>query len=84
MLSPLDWMSQLALWNPEDVGSNANEGVYLPDKNRAFFLPCPLYRLPTEGVVPMKGARSTTKNLSKGVSSHLHRPGLKVGLLKFK
>lgn len=77
-------MSQLAFWNPEDVSSNASEGVYLPDKNRVFFLPCPLYRLPTESVVPIKGALSTTKNLSNGVSSHLHSPGLKVGLLKFK
>jgi hypothetical protein len=38
-------------WNPEEVGSRATEGMDLPGKMRASFLPLsPLNKLPAEGV----------------------------------
>jgi hypothetical protein len=50
--------------NPEESGSNVNKGmaVLYMDKSKqakkANFLPCPLYRLPAEGVVQIKGGSS--------------------------
>ena len=44
-------MSQLVYsihWNPEEVGSNASEGMGLLDE--LGLLPYPVYRLPLEGV----------------------------------
>jgi len=56
-------MSQLILrihWDAKGVGFNACEGMDLPARVRAsFFLPCPLYRLPPEGVAHFKRPRST-------------------------
>jgi hypothetical protein len=65
-------MSQLffsTCWNPEEVGSNANEGIDLLARARAsrqrkrasFLLPCPLYRLPAKGVVQLEVDLPTSK-----------------------
>ena len=55
-------------WNP-DTGSKDSEGMdwtARASRERSFLLLCPLYRLPTEGVVQIKGG-----------SSHFKRFGLK-------
>ena len=49
-----DWVSQVVFsiqQNPEEVDSNASEGMNLPmradqAKSKNFLLPCPLHRLP--------------------------------------
>ena len=77
LFSPCSWMPQLLFsmcWNPEEVGSNASEGMDLPArqeqaKRASSLLPCPLYRQSAEG-----GAQIT------GKFSHLKRSGLKMCL----
>lgn len=53
---------------PKEVSSNASEGVDFLSRVRASrqrvrscLLPCPLYRLSKEGVVPIKGGSSHLK-----------------------
>jgi hypothetical protein len=56
------WMSQIVFnicWNSEEVGSNA-KGMDLSarmtaSRQKSFLFPCPLNRLPAEGVVEIKG-----------------------------
>ena len=72
-------MSQLVVsifWNSDVVGSDASEGMDLTVRVREnrqresrLLYPCPLYRLPEEGVTQMKTR-----------SYHLRRFGLKVDL----
>ena len=75
-------MSQLVFsihWNPEEVGSNASERMDLPARVRAkrqranFLKPCPLYRLPTEGMAQ-----------NESISSYFKVSGLKVGFPHFR
>lgn len=63
-------------WNPKDVGSSASEEMDMlarrgqAGKEKSFLLPCPLSRLPTEGVTQIGS-----------VPSHLKRCGVKVDYL---
>lgn len=63
-------MSQLAFsthWNPEEVGSNASEGMDLlkrreqAGKEQSFLLLHHLYRLPADGMAQIKGGSSYFK-----------------------
>lgn len=50
-------MSQLLFsmcWDPKETGADARERTDLPVR-ASFLLPCPLYRLPEEGVAQIKG-----------------------------
>ena len=61
--------------NPEEVGSNASEGMYLTvglrtsRQRESFLLLCPLDRLPPKSVAQIKGG-----------PSYFKRSRLKVGL----
>ena len=77
-------MSQLVFsisWNPEEVGSNASEGMDLlvrvracrHKKKESFLLPCPLYGLPAEGAVHIKGRFSHLKRFGLREKKIPHR-----------
>lgn len=53
----------------EEILGLARESENKQTKRTSFLLPCPLHRLPTEGMTQIKGG-----------SSYLKRPRLKVGL----
>jgi hypothetical protein len=65
----LNW--SIVYFNPEEVVSNASEGMDLvakasKEREREFFLlPSPLYMLPSEYVAQIKVCLSTSKDLDK-------------------
>jgi hypothetical protein len=64
--------------NPEEVGANVPEGMGLPargsrQEKAVFLVPCPLYRLPAEGVAQSKGGSSYFRSRRLKHSSHRKR-----------